>query len=215
MDLAACSGAEAVNHSAWQHLHFPREPGESRGSIPCPRLQGKPRASSLEKPAQPHGSAHQAGERELCRNCAGRMQEGCRKDAGNTPHSLTHFLTISSLSITFSFLAGGNEACVEALGRAQPSSCSSLLLWLCRAGSGCCTRLPSSSGFSLAFPKEPREQQGLNAAWPRQSTAMAGTKQNQHSRAVIEIPSSCSLPALSGLPSFAVLSHFQGCFPGC
>lgn len=92
MDLAACSGTEAVNHSAWQHLHFPREPGESRGSIPCPRLQGKPRASSLEKPAQPHGSAHQAGERELCRNCAGRMQEGCRKDAGNTPHSLPDHL---------------------------------------------------------------------------------------------------------------------------
>lgn len=108
------------------------------------------------------------------------MQELCRKDAGRMQEAhLPHFLTISCLSITFpsgrreQSLAGG-------AGKSPPSSCTSLLLWLC------CTRDPLKLRFLPGFSKgspcaEPREQRGLNAAWPRQSTAMAGTKQNKTS----------------------------------
>lgn len=184
----------------------PGRRGESQGSIPCPRLQGELRASSRGCPwkslpllPSPMAVSHQAGGegsvQELCRNCAGIVQEMCRKDAGRMQEAhLTHFLTISSLSIASP--SGRQE---HSLTRGpHPSSCTSLLPWLCLLRPSPLVSLQSRvrvlhQGSSPAqvspwlFQRSSmrRAPSAVGFECCLAPAAMAGTKQNQHSRAVI------------------------------
>lgn len=98
------------------------------------------------------------GEREACKNCAGIVQEGCRKDAGSTPHSLPDYLFSFH---HFSFWQTGTQ-----LNRRLPSQLlhipAAVALpapaisagFSAEQGQGAAPGLLSSLGFSLAFPKE-------------------------------------------------------------
>lgn len=162
----------------------------------------------------------------MCRKPAESMQESCRKQAGNTPHSLPehlfyfHHSSFWQTGIKPYPRPQGEPGLAPAAPHHCSSPCSGWLRWFLpqgRAGAACLlTSSVSPQVFQAGFicRRKPHERLYFSAAWPEQDAATLGQNKTSIHGRTFKFPAVVPSQHTHAHPRLLSMGAFGGFFPG-